>query len=65
MLPKLLLLYPTEFRKAMASSTRGFLATLDDDLATADAKFNIADTKVLKEMEDSAISEFLLNALYD
>lgn len=44
--------------------TRGFLTTLDDDLATAGAKFNIADTMVLKEMEDSAIPEFLLNALY-
>lgn len=45
--------------------TRGFLAALDDDLSRAGAKFDIADTQVLKEMEESAISEFLLNALYD
>lgn len=45
--------------------TRGFLAALDDDLSAAGAKFDIADTKVLKEMEESAISEFLLNAIND
>lgn len=45
--------------------TRGFLAALDDDLSAAGAKFDIADTKVLKEMEESAITEFLLNAIHD
>lgn len=44
---------------------RGFLNALDDDLHKAGAKYNIADTKVLTELEESAIAEFLLNALYD
>ena len=46
------------------SITRGFLSALDDDLQAAGAKFNLADTQIFSEMEENAISEFLLNALY-
>lgn len=44
---------------------RGFLSALDDDLHRAGAKFDIADTKVLGEIEERDIPEFLLNALFD
>lgn len=44
---------------------RGFLKALDDDLNLAGAKFDIADSKVLGELEESAIPQFLLNALFD
>ena len=44
---------------------RGFLNALDDDLYKAGAKFDIVDTKVLTELEESAIAEFLINTLYD
>jgi hypothetical protein len=45
--------------------TRGFLSALDNDLARAGAKFDIADTKILGEMEESGMTEFLLHALFD
>ncbi|NES19606.1 MAG: hypothetical protein F6K41_11920 [Symploca sp. SIO3E6] len=44
---------------------RGFLNALDDDLHKAGAKVDIVDTKVLTELEESAIAEFLINTLYD
>ncbi|NEQ09456.1 MAG: hypothetical protein F6K37_26960 [Moorea sp. SIO4E2] len=45
--------------------TRGFLTALDDDLHAAGAKLDIADTKLLSAMEESQITKFLLDALYD
>ena len=47
------------------SIARGFLSALDDDLGRAGAKLDIVDTKVLGEMEEKDIPQFLLNALFD
>ncbi len=44
--------------------TRGFLKSLDDDLATAGARFDIADTKLMTEMEQESLTEVLMGAIY-
>jgi uncharacterized protein with von Willebrand factor type A (vWA) domain len=42
-----------------------FLKTLDDDLQSAGAKFDIVDTVTMDDMEDMTLSEVLLNAIVD
>ncbi|NET31756.1 MAG: hypothetical protein F6K19_07105 [Cyanothece sp. SIO1E1] len=44
--------------------TRGFLQALDDCLNAAGAKFDIADTQVLVELQEEDIAEFLMAALH-
>jgi hypothetical protein len=44
---------------------RGFLKSLDDDLTSAGAKFDIVDTKVLEDVEAYSLTEFLLNVIND
>lgn len=47
-----------------AEATR-FLKSLDDDLVTAGAKFDIVDTKTIDEVEQIGLTETLLAALND
>jgi hypothetical protein len=42
-----------------------FLKVLDDDLVRAGAKFDICDTLTLDDMEDTPLTDVLLNALHD
>ncbi|MFM6528735.1 MAG: hypothetical protein ACKPI9_27725, partial [Dolichospermum sp.] len=42
-----------------------FLKILDDELQSADAKFDICDTVTMDDMEDMSLSEVLLNAITD
>ena len=44
---------------------RGFLQSLDDDLAIAGAKFDLVDTKILGNIAPDDIENFLLNAIFD
>ncbi len=45
--------------------TRKFLQKLDDDLLSMGAKFDICDTREVKEIDISLLGEVLLNALID
>ena len=47
-----------------AATTR-FLNALDDDLTTAGAKFDICDTITLEDMENTTLTEVLMNAISD
>lgn len=47
-----------------AEATR-FLKSLDDDLVTAGAKFDIVDTKTIDEVENIGLTETLIAALED
>jgi hypothetical protein len=44
---------------------RGFLQSLDDDLAIAGAKFDLVDTKILGKIAPDDIENFLLNSIFD
>ncbi|AFY70579.1 hypothetical protein Pse7367_2317 [Thalassoporum mexicanum PCC 7367] len=44
---------------------RGFLQALDDDLHLAGAKYDITDTKLLAELPQDKVTDFLLLALTD
>jgi hypothetical protein len=44
---------------------RGFLKALDDDLIMAGAKFDIVDTKIVKELQTHSLIEFLLDIVND
>lgn len=46
------------------SLATGFLTALDDDLHSFGAKFDLADTMILAEIEDEEIPQVFLNALY-
>jgi hypothetical protein len=45
--------------------TKGFLQALDNNLAKAGAKLDIIDTKILNELEEEQITDFLLHAILD
>jgi hypothetical protein len=45
--------------------TRGFLKSLDDDLATAGARLDIADTKSIDELDSGSLTDVLMGAIYD
>jgi hypothetical protein len=44
---------------------RGFLQSLDDDLAIAGAKFDLVDTKILGNLAPDDIENFLLNSIFN
>jgi len=44
---------------------RGFFTALDDNLQAAGAKFDIVDTCILDHIPPNALTEFLLNTLFD
>jgi hypothetical protein len=47
-----------------ATATR-FLKVLDDELASAGAKFDLVDTITIEDMENYTLAEVLLNAIQD
>jgi hypothetical protein len=44
---------------------RGFLRALDDDLTHAGAKFDIVDTKIMTEIQEHSLIQFLLDIVND
>jgi len=44
---------------------RGFLNALDDDLQVGGAQFDIVDTKILEQLDESSLTDFLLDILRD
>lgn len=45
--------------------TRGFLKSLDDDLARAGARLDIADTQSMDELASGSLTDVLMGAIYD
>jgi hypothetical protein len=44
---------------------RGFLQALDDDLHMAGARFDLVDSRVVADLEDADVTQFLFGAIYD